>query len=460
MPRQRYFIVLGMVGLISTGAWSAIPVGNIDGRVERVLIVGGGVSGLAAARHLHDADYDVAVLEARDHLGGRVWTDRSTGFPLDMGANWIQGTRRNPITELADRLGLDRVATDWGRQIDYDADGTRNPLSGAQYGEWEGVLRRYTREFVRRAPNTTVQTMIGAARRKGHLDSLSDRQLDYMLNSYVELQYSADAAELSVRGLWEGAAFGGRDVVFPEGYDAIVESLASGLSVHLSTVVTAIEQGRFGVQVRTDRGLFEADRVVVTLPLGVLKSGAVEFTPRLPPWKRRAIDRLAMGVLNKVWLVFAEVFWDPGPHWIGYLSEDKGRFSGWLNLAGHTGAPILLAFNAGEYGAAVEALTDEQTVEAAMRVLRTLYGTAPDPVAARITRWKSDPFAYGSYSYLPPGARSGDRRRLARAVGDRLYFAGEATSWRYPATVHGAYLSGVRAADEIVAQTGSRVGGR
>jgi len=453
------FIVLGLVwlaGLLSTGAWPASPVGNIDGRVERVLIVGGGVSGLAAARHLHDAGYEVAVLEARDHLGGRVWTDRSTGVPLDMGANWIQGIRGNPITALADRLGLDRIATDWERWIDYEADGTRNPLSSAQYGEWEGVLRTYTREFVRRAPNATVQTMIDAARRTGDLDSLSDRQLDYVLNSYVELEYAADAAELSVRGLDEGAAFGGGDVVFPEGYDAIVESLASGLSVHLSTVVTAIEHGKFGIRIRTDRGYFEADRVVVTLPLGVLKSGTVEFTPRLPTPKRRAINRLAMGVLNKVWLVFGEVFWDPGPHWIGYLSEDKGRFAGWLNLAGHTGAPVLLAFNAGAYGAEVEALTDEQTVEAAMRVLRTLYGAAPDPVAARITRWKSDPFAYGSYSYLPPGARSAHRRRLARAVNGRLYFAGEATSWRYPATVHGAYLSGVRAADEIMARTDGR----
>ncbi len=446
-------VVLGLVwlaGSVSTGPGSASAVGAGDKGVDRIVVVGGGVSGLTAARDLQDAGFEVVVLEAKDHLGGRVWTDRSTGFPLDMGANWIQGVDGNPITTLADGLGLERVMTEWERWIDYDADGTRDPLSSAQYTEWEGVLQTYTRDFVRRSPNATIQAMVDAARRAGELNSLTDRQLDYLLNSYVELEYAADAAQMSVRGLDEGGAFGGGDVVFPGGYDAIVESLASGLTVHLSTVVTTIEHGRFGVRVRTDQGTFEADRVVVTLPLGVLKSGTVEFSPRLPIWKRKAIERLAMGVLNKVWLVFADVFWDADQHWIGYLSEDKGRFAGWLNLAAHTGAPVLLAFNAGAYGNEVEALSDEQTVEQAMRVLRTLYGAAvTEPVAARITRWNSDPFAYGSYSYLPPGASSVHRRRLARSINGRLYFAGEATSWEYPATVHGAYLSGVRAADAI-----------
>ena len=446
-------LILGLVwlaGSVSTGVGSPGKVGAGDKGVERIVVVGGGVSGLTAARNLHDAGYEVVVLEAKGHLGGRVWTDRSTGFPLDMGAYLIQGVDGNPITTLADQLELERVVTDWNRWVDYDADGTRNPLSSAQYREWEDVLDEHTRDFVRRSPNATVQAMVDVARRAGELDSLTDRQLDYLLNSYVELEWAADANQLSVRGWNEGSGFGGGDAVFAGGYDGIVESLASGLAVHLSTVVTAIKHGGFGVHIHTDRGIFEADRVVVTLPLGVLKSGTVKFTPRLPIWKRRAIERLGMGVLNKVWLVFADVFWDAGPQWIGHLSEDKGRFAGWLNLAAYTGAPALVAFNAGVYGNEIEALTDEETVAEAMQVLRTLYGTATaEPVAVRITRWNSDPFAYGSYSYLPPRAKSFHRRRLARPIKGRLYFAGEATSWRYPATVHGAYLSGIRAADEI-----------
>ena len=402
--RRIAFGLVWLAAAASAGAGATNAVGANDAAIESILVVGGGVSGLAAARDLHEAGYEVAVLEAKDHLGGRVWTDRSAGVPLDMGANWIQGVRGNPITALADQLGLERVATDWDRWLDYDADGTRDPLSGTQYNEWERVLRSYTREFVGRSPNATTQSMVDAARQAGDLPSLDDRQLDYLLNSYVELEWAADASELSVRGLDEGSGFGGGDVVFPGGYDAIINALAAGLTVHVSTVVQAIEHGAFGVRVHTERATFEADRVVVTLPLGVLKSGSVDFSPRLPIRKRRAIDRLAMGVLNKVWLVFPEVFWDPQAHWIGYVSEQKGRFTGWLNLASHTGAPVLLAFNAGAYGTEIEALTDDQAVEAAMRVLRTLYGAAPEPVASRITRWKSDPFAYGSYSYLPPGA--------------------------------------------------------
>lgn len=109
-----------------------------------------------------------------------------------------------------------------------------------------------------------------------------------------------------------------------------------------------------------------------------------------------------------------------------------------------------MAFHAGDYGTTIEALSDDEIIDEAMQVLRTVYGTGvPEPLATRITRWDSDPFARGSYSYLPPGAKPVHRRRLARPVKGRLFFAGEATSCEYPAPVHGAYLSGLRAAKEI-----------
>ena len=450
--RYAVLALVCFVGVAHTGAAAPRVAAAVDSVApERIVVVGGGISGLAAAHTLHEAGYEVVVLEAKDHLGGRVWTDRATGTPLDMGANWIQGVQGNPISTLADQLGLERVVTDYDNTADYDFDGTPEPLNEAQYASWESVLWSYTRSFLRRAPNATIQIMIDRARQAGELDTLTDRQLDFLLNNYVEQEYAADAAEMAVRGLGEGKSFRGDDVVFPGGYDAIIAALASGLSVHLSTVVRIIEHGGFGVRVHTDSEVFEAQRLVVTLPLGVLKSGDVKFTPRLPLWKRRAIERLEMGVLNKVWLVFPNVFWDAEVHAINYLSQGKGRFSYWLNLSRHTGAPVLVAFNAGAYGREVETLSDAQIIDAAMQVLRRIYGGGiPDPVATRITRWSSDPFAYGSYSFLPPGARSVHRRRLARAVKGRLLFAGEATSHEYPATVHGAYLSGVRAAEQIL----------
>ncbi len=423
---------------------------SADRMAVRVVVVGGGIAGLAAAGDLQAAGYDVTVLEAKDHLGGRVWTDRSTGTALDIGANWIHGVTGNPLTELADDLGLARAATDYDNSIEYDFDGTPAPLTQAQFDSWDKAVAAYAKRYLRRSPNATVQAMIDDARTEGDLDFVSDRQLAFLLNTHLEHEFAADAALMSVRALDEGKEFRGGDVIFADGYDAIVTALAGGLAVELNTVVSAIEHDRSGVRVRTNRGTFEADRAVVTLPLGVLKSGDVSFTPALPLQKRMAIDALAMGVLNKVWLVFPSVFWDADVHLLGYVSETKGHFAEWVSLSRHTGDPVLVAFNAGTYGTEMEALTDAEIVDQAMRVLRTVYGSGvPNPVATRITRWGSDPYAYGSYSYLPPLAKPVHRRRLARAVRGRLFFAGEATSREYPATVHGAYLSGLRAAEEV-----------
>ncbi len=91
----------------------SIMVASAGVAADRIIVVGGGIAGLAAARDLHDAGYDVVVLEAKDHLGGRVWTDRSTGKALDMGASWIHGVKKNPISRLAEELGLRREPTDY-----------------------------------------------------------------------------------------------------------------------------------------------------------------------------------------------------------------------------------------------------------------------------------------------------------------------------------------------------------
>jgi monoamine oxidase len=157
-----------------------------------------------------------------------------------------------------------------------------------------------------------------------------------------------------------------------------------------------------------------------------------------------------MGLLNKLYLRFSEVFWDEDSDWIGYIAAQKGEWSDFFNLYKYTGRPVLLAFNAGEVARRLEAYSDRETVAACMEVLRTIYGDdIPEPDAWQITRWASDPLAGGSYSYRPVGSTSEDHNHLAEPVNGRLFFAGEATSAGLNATVHGAYLSGLRAAGEI-----------
>jgi monoamine oxidase len=138
---------------------------------------------------------------------------------------------------------------------------------------------------------------------------------------------------------------------------------------------------------------------------------------------------------------------------LGYVSETKGRWSEYLNVAKFLDQPVLLGFNAASFARRLEKKTDEETVAGMLAALRSMFGRkVPDPTDARITRWASDPFSYGSYSFQKTGSTPKDYDLLAEPLARRLFFAGEHTSRRYAATVHGAFLSGQRAAKQITAQ--------
>jgi monoamine oxidase len=267
----------------------------------------------------------------------------------------------------------------------------------------------------------------------------------------MEHDYAADVADLSLFAWDQGEEFDGADVLFPGGYDQIAQTLAAGLDIRLGHPVQSIAYGAQGAGVETSVGHFSAEKVVITLPLGVLQKGVVAFDPVLPEAKQDAIDSLGMGVLNKLYLRFPRIFWPQEADMLGYISPVKGAWMETLNIAHYTGAPVLLCFNAATYGRAIEKLSDDEIVAEAMQHLRTIFGpNVPDPTGHLVTRWASDPYAFGSYSYLRPGTDGDTRDALAAPVDDRLFFAGEATNRDYAATVHGAYLSGLRAAQEII----------
>ncbi|KAK4185530.1 putative lysine-specific histone demethylase 1 [Podospora australis] len=208
----------------------------------------------------------------------------------------------------------------------------------------------------------------------------------------------------------------------------------------------------------------EADYVVNTIPLGVLKHGNVQFEPPLPSWKSDTIERLGFGVLNKVILVFKEPFWDQSRDIFGVLrhplnrhtldqkdyASQRGRFFQWFNISRTSGLPVLLALMAGDAGYDTEQTCNDDLVREATDILRSVYGPkVTNPVEAVVTRWASDKFARGSYSSAGPAMKIDDYDTMARPVGN-LYFAGEHTCGTHPATVHGAYLSGLRAASEVL----------
>ncbi len=419
---------------------------------EKVIVVGAGVSGLITAKNLQAAGYEVVVLEARNRIGGRVWTDRSTGSPLDLGASWIHGTNGNPIKTIADEINTPLTAvTDYDSTSSFDADGVEDPVSDALIDGFQSIYNKFAKIHLNLGEDVSVQSVIDEAVKAGDYAGLNTRILDSIVNTTFEHEHTGAASDLSIAGVVEGEDITGGDVLFTEGYDKITDYLATGLDIRLQTVVSAVTYGNAGVTVKTATETFTGDRVVMTVPLGVLKAGDITFDPALPADKLSAISRLGFGVLNKVWLEFPSVFWD-NTDIHNYFSDSKGHFNEWVNWHKGSGKKYLLGFNAAAYGVEIEGKTDEEIVAEAMSILRLMWGNSiPDPVSQVITRWNSDPYAKGSYSYIKVGSSVADRTTLANAVADRLYFAGEATDKDHAATVNGAYDSGVREAAKIVA---------
>jgi len=421
-------------------------------RETEVLVLGAGISGLAAARTLADDGWKVIVLEARDRIGGRMWTDTSLGVPLDLGASWIHGVNGNPITKLAKQFGAQTAATDYDNALLYDFDGRE--MSDAEYVEIEDLFESIYAEVEAMQEDTDddmpLQQAFDQVLSRRNLSAEELRRFGFYVQQVTSLEYGADPDDLS---LWEwdqDEEFGGEDVVFPEGYNQITDGLAKGLDIRLGVKVTAVSYGADGVEVDTSAGVFVAEKAVVTFPLGVLKQAGVKFNPPLPAAKQSAIDRLAMGVLNKVYLKFPETFWDETVESIGYLSERVGEWCDWLSFVPYVGAPVLMAFHGGAKGFALEELSDDEIVAGAMKTLRVMFGDGvPEPEGVLITRWGKDPFAFGAYSHIPPFASGDDIDALFEPVDDVLFFAGEATHRKYPTTVHGAYLSGIAAAGLI-----------
>ena len=412
---------------------------------ERIAIVGAGAAALAAADELQVRGFsNVVLLEARDRVGGRIWTSSiGDGIPVELGATWIHGVRGNPVSDIVESNSIATAETDYDNAVLFDHDGRpAEPVDAVLWGTYMALADEMPEESLQDVFEQFAAT---------HGLSDDDRRLWlYSLASMFSHEFGADISDLSILSYDGPRTLRGGDVVFPEGYSQIVDVLAAGRDIRLDHPVAGIDHSGPTVVVTTESGAaIEADRVVVTVPLGVLKAGTISFTPALPPAMRDAIGALDMGILNRTCLLFDEPFWDRDTEWIGYAGQQPGQWSETLNLFPYLGRPVLAMFNPGSFGAETEQYSDSELAARAVQTLEAIFGDVPEPADTVSTRWGSDPWTRGSYSYVPVGVSFETYREMSTPVGERLFFAGEATHSRFPSTVHGALLSGRRAARQI-----------
>ncbi len=419
---------------------------------RRVIVVGAGLAGLSAARDLVAAGAEVSVLEARDRIGGRIWTQRVwPDLPMDMGASWIHGVKGNPLTALADAAGAVRRTTSYDSALALDGAGQEVDLTDA-YDLAEAVVEDARARVDDNDRDLSLQDAVTGGADWQQADPTTRRLIRHVVNGAVEAEYGGDWSEVSAWYFDESEEFGDGDVLFPDGYDQIVQHLLRGLDIHTGQVVTALAPDGAGVAVTTAGGtVLRADHVVLTVPLGVLKAGDIAFGAALAADRVAAIETLGIGLLNKCWLRFDRVAWPDDVDWIEWIGPEDGVWSQWLSLTQATGAPVLLAFHAGDQARALENLSDSQMVAQATAALQAMFGPDfPAPVDAQITRWSQDPFSYGSYSFNAVGCTPDTRKALAGVDWEgRLVFAGEAAEPDFWGTAHGAVLSGRAAAAKL-----------
>jgi monoamine oxidase len=278
----------------------------------------------------------------------------------------------------------------------------------------------------------------------------NDRLWTFFLSAYLTFD-TGDLNNLSSLLYNEGEEFGGEERISTNGFDLIPNYLSNGLNILLNQRVTKIDYSNPLVSVIHNGTITESDYVLVTVPLGVLKSNAIEFVPALPFSKATAIEKAGMNCVNKFLLTWSSAFWDD-EQYISYTPEIKDKFNYFLNVKKfHPNVNALMTFAFADFGRQTENMTDAQIIDEIMLHLRDIYGNSiPDPTNLLRTKWQSNENSFGSYSYTAVGTEMRHFDELAEEINDKIFFAGEHTNRDYFSTAHGAYLSGIREADKII----------
>ena len=440
---------------------------------QDIIIIGAGIAGLAAAKTLKDAGHKVTILEADTRFGGRIKTVDMGDYSADFGASWVHGINGNPLYKLANENAIMTKPTFYNPSYIFDNNGEEVTSQ-----EWKTIEQKLE-ELVNLAYEnfgSSLQYLLDLMEPDLNLSEKLKRAFYGSVRSEIEIPYAVDANDIAARSLTTDDSFPGKDVIFMNGMGELTDMLAQGLEIQYNTFVTKVAYAGEKVSVyTTERGtidpkrsckachsgtnaglldhnkVFTADRIVVALPLGMLKNENVVFDPVLPTKKVSAIDSLGMGTMNKVFLKFEQNFWNEDGYFFQYLKEDHSKIIEFFSPTPTGTNNVIVAVMAGQQARSIEKMEEADITELVMSDLKGMFGNnIPQPTSFQKTAWHTNPFSLGAYPHLKPGSDLSACDEIASPLLNRVFFAGDATSSKYMATAHGAYLSGIKAANDIM----------
>lgn len=402
-----------------------------------VVVIGGGAAGVAAAKRLAQASIRVLLVEARSRLGGRAWTvDDGNGHALDLGCGWLHSADRNPWVGVAQQEGfaIDKTPPPWMNRPPLEAS-----FSPADYDDFRRAFGEFYERLEEAAPGKTDAPASTLLDPKSRWNPLLDAMSTYISGAELE--------RVSLKDLdnYHNTSVNWRVV---EGYGTLISTHGATLPAMFDCPVSGIDHSGARLKVQTSRGSITADQAIVTVPSAILAAERIRFTPALPD-KIEAAGGLPLGLADKLFMSLDNAAEFPTSTRL-FAHTDRTATAGY-----HVrpfGWPMIEAYFAGSCAAELEASGEGAFFDFAVAELVGVFGSdfARRLKPFRVHHWGADPFALGSYSFARPGYA--DRRAvLAEPVDDRLFFAGEACSLHDFSTAHGGYLTGVAAADDVIA---------
>jgi len=400
-----------------------------------VVIIGGGAAGIAATRRLHDAGTRCLLVEARPRLGGRAFSviDPS-GFALDLGCGWLHSADRNPWLEIATEQGasIDKTPPPWMRSA------LEIGFPPAEQKEFHAAVGSFFVRLERLAQNESDVAGSAALEPGGRWNGLINAMSTYISGAEWDRVSAKDFDRYDDSGVnWR--------VI--EGLGTVISAYGADLPRVLDCRVVGIDHSGKRLRIETTRGAIAADQVIVAIPSSLLAKEQLAFVPALPQ-KIEAAQGLPLGLDDKLFVAL----------------DGAAEFEKDIRLFGHTdraatggyhmrpfGRPMIEVYFGGRLAWELEAGGDAAFFDFALSELVNLFGAgfASRVRPLQVHRWGHDPFSLGSYSFALPGSAD-CRQTLAAPVDDRLFFAGEACSASDFSTAHGAWQTGVNAAEQVI----------